>query len=171
MEPWLAWDGKDFTGMPVLIKAGGIVPMRTDYVDNAAQRPLSQLTLSVAAGADVLLHAASPAPASDTTDRQRASARRRFIRMVLQTLGESGEFRFDGADGHVFHHHMRRHDDACAHRVVRRMQQGDGAAIGVADKHRRPDAQLRQQGRQHLQGFMVHVIRQQPALATHILAR
>jgi hypothetical protein len=38
--------------MPVLLKAGGIVPMRTDYVDNAAQRPLSQLTLSLAAGAD-----------------------------------------------------------------------------------------------------------------------
>ena len=38
--------------MPVLVKAGGIVPARTDYVDNAAQRPLTQLTVNVAAGAD-----------------------------------------------------------------------------------------------------------------------
>ena len=38
--------------MPVLLKAGGILPTRTDYVDHAAQRPLTQLTLAVAAGAD-----------------------------------------------------------------------------------------------------------------------
>jgi hypothetical protein len=38
--------------MPVLIKAGGIMPTRTDYVDNAAQKPLNQLTVNVAAGAD-----------------------------------------------------------------------------------------------------------------------
>jgi alpha-glucosidase (family GH31 glycosyl hydrolase) len=38
--------------MPVLIKSGGIMPTRTDYVDNAAQRPLKQLTVNVAAGAD-----------------------------------------------------------------------------------------------------------------------
>ncbi|MGI5247499.1 ricin-type beta-trefoil lectin domain protein [Dactylosporangium sp. CA-139066] len=38
--------------MPVLIKAGGIMPERTDYVDYAAQRPLTQLTLDVTAGAD-----------------------------------------------------------------------------------------------------------------------
>ncbi|GAA2332456.1 ricin-type beta-trefoil lectin domain protein [Dactylosporangium salmoneum] len=38
--------------MPVLIKAGGIMPTRTDYVDYAAQRPLTQLTVNVTAGAD-----------------------------------------------------------------------------------------------------------------------
>jgi hypothetical protein len=38
--------------MPVLIKAGGILPTRTDYVDNQQQRPLTQVTLNVAAGAD-----------------------------------------------------------------------------------------------------------------------
>ncbi|GAA3287050.1 ricin-type beta-trefoil lectin domain protein [Dactylosporangium vinaceum] len=38
--------------MPVLVKSGGILPTRTDYVDNAAQRPLTQLTVNVAAGAD-----------------------------------------------------------------------------------------------------------------------
>jgi hypothetical protein len=37
--------------MPVLVKAGGIVPQRTNYVDNAAA-PLDQLTLNVTAGAD-----------------------------------------------------------------------------------------------------------------------
>src|SRR6185437_1695028 len=40
------------SAMPVLIKSGGIVPARTDYVQDAAQKPLTQLTLSVAAGAD-----------------------------------------------------------------------------------------------------------------------
>jgi hypothetical protein len=38
--------------LPVLIKSGGVVPTRTDYVDNQAQTPLTQLTLNVAAGAD-----------------------------------------------------------------------------------------------------------------------
>jgi hypothetical protein len=38
--------------MPVLIKAGGIMATRTDYVDNAAQRPLTQLTVNVTAGAN-----------------------------------------------------------------------------------------------------------------------
>jgi hypothetical protein len=38
--------------MPVLLKAGGILPTRTDYIDHVAQRPLNQLTLAVAAGAD-----------------------------------------------------------------------------------------------------------------------
>ncbi|MEU3460772.1 ricin-type beta-trefoil lectin domain protein [Streptomyces sp. NPDC006733] len=38
--------------MPVLIKAGGILPTRTDYVDHQAQRPLTQLTVNVAAGAN-----------------------------------------------------------------------------------------------------------------------
>ncbi|TVT19497.1 DUF5110 domain-containing protein [Amycolatopsis acidiphila] len=38
--------------MPVLVKAGGILPTRTDYVDNQQQRPLTQLTLTVGAGAD-----------------------------------------------------------------------------------------------------------------------
>jgi hypothetical protein len=38
--------------MPVLIKAGGIMPTRTDYVDNAGQKPLTQLTVNVTAGAN-----------------------------------------------------------------------------------------------------------------------
>ncbi len=38
--------------MPVLIKSGGVMPARTDYVDNAAQTPLTQLTVNVAAGAN-----------------------------------------------------------------------------------------------------------------------
>jgi len=38
--------------MPVLIKSGGILPTRTDYVDAATQKPLTQLTLTVAAGAN-----------------------------------------------------------------------------------------------------------------------
>jgi hypothetical protein len=37
--------------MPVLIKAGGIMPTRTDHTDNA-QPPLTQETVNVAAGAD-----------------------------------------------------------------------------------------------------------------------
>ncbi|HJP74342.1 MAG TPA: TIM-barrel domain-containing protein [Pseudonocardiaceae bacterium] len=39
------------TAMPVLIKSGGIMPTRTNYVDND-QQPLNQVTLNVAAGAD-----------------------------------------------------------------------------------------------------------------------
>jgi len=42
----------DLTRMPVLVRAGGIVPLRTDYVDHAGQRPLTQLTFAVAGGAD-----------------------------------------------------------------------------------------------------------------------
>jgi hypothetical protein len=38
--------------MPVLIKAGGILPTRTDYVQNQQQQPLTQLTLTVGAGAN-----------------------------------------------------------------------------------------------------------------------
>jgi Ricin-type beta-trefoil lectin domain/Domain of unknown function (DUF5110) len=62
---WTDWfTGTTYTGpatvtitaplsrMPVLVKAGGIVPIRTDYVDSAGQRPLTQLTVNVAAGAD-----------------------------------------------------------------------------------------------------------------------
>jgi hypothetical protein len=37
--------------MPVLIKAGGIMTTRTDYVDHATASPLTQLTVNVAAGA------------------------------------------------------------------------------------------------------------------------
>jgi hypothetical protein len=40
------------SAMPVLIKSGGILPTRTDYVDNQQQQPLTQLTVNVAAGAD-----------------------------------------------------------------------------------------------------------------------
>ncbi|MDT8915974.1 ricin-type beta-trefoil lectin domain protein [Amycolatopsis sp. PS_44_ISF1] len=39
------------TSMPVLVKSGGIVPTRTDYTQDQHQ-PLTQLTLSVGAGAD-----------------------------------------------------------------------------------------------------------------------
>jgi alpha-glucosidase (family GH31 glycosyl hydrolase) len=42
---------KPLSEMPVLVKAGGIVPLRTNYTDNAAA-PLDQVTLSVTAGAD-----------------------------------------------------------------------------------------------------------------------
>jgi len=38
--------------MPVLVRGGGIVPTRTDYVDYGTQRALGQVTLNVAAGAD-----------------------------------------------------------------------------------------------------------------------
>ena len=38
--------------MPVLIKSGGIMPTRTDYTQDAAKSALTQLTVSVAAGAD-----------------------------------------------------------------------------------------------------------------------
>ncbi|MGH3416935.1 MAG: ricin-type beta-trefoil lectin domain protein, partial [Actinocrinis sp.] len=38
--------------MPVLIKSGGIMPTRTDFTQDAAQSPLTQVTLSVAAGAN-----------------------------------------------------------------------------------------------------------------------
>ncbi len=38
--------------MPVLIRAGGIMTTRTDYVDHATAAPLNQLTVNVAAGAD-----------------------------------------------------------------------------------------------------------------------
>ena len=67
--------------MPVLVKAGGIVPLRTDYVDHAAQRPLSQLTLAVAAGADGQLAlyedaGEGPATASATTVVRWADATR-----------------------------------------------------------------------------------------------
>ena len=63
---------------------------------------------------------------------------------------------------------MRRHDDAGGDRVVGRMQQGDGAAVGMAQKQRLSDAQLAEQLWQHLKGFAVHVIGVQAALATHI---
>jgi hypothetical protein len=40
------------TAMPVLVKSGGVLPTRTDYVDNQQQRALTQLTLTVGAGAN-----------------------------------------------------------------------------------------------------------------------
>ena len=40
------------SAMPVLIRSGGIMTTRTNYVDNQQQQPLTQLTVSVAAGAD-----------------------------------------------------------------------------------------------------------------------
>jgi hypothetical protein len=56
--------GKTYTGpstatitdslsaMPVLIKSGGMLTTRTDYVDNQQESPLTQLTVTVPAGAD-----------------------------------------------------------------------------------------------------------------------
>jgi alpha-glucosidase (family GH31 glycosyl hydrolase) len=38
--------------MPILIKSGGIMTTRTNYVDNTVQNPLTQVTINVAAGAD-----------------------------------------------------------------------------------------------------------------------
>ncbi|MBY8882836.1 ricin-type beta-trefoil lectin domain protein [Actinacidiphila acidipaludis] len=38
--------------MPVFLKAGGILPTRTDYTDNQGQSPLTRLTVNVPAGAD-----------------------------------------------------------------------------------------------------------------------
>ncbi|MEY9936440.1 TIM-barrel domain-containing protein [Streptacidiphilus sp. MAP5-3] len=38
--------------MPVFLKAGAVMPQRTDYVDDNAQKPLDQVTLSIAAGGD-----------------------------------------------------------------------------------------------------------------------
>ncbi|MFC4031831.1 TIM-barrel domain-containing protein [Streptomyces polygonati] len=42
----------DLSTMPVLIRGGGILATRTDQVDNAAQRPLDQVTLDIGAGAN-----------------------------------------------------------------------------------------------------------------------
>jgi alpha-glucosidase (family GH31 glycosyl hydrolase) len=42
----------DWNAMPVFIKAGGIVPQRTDNVANDVQNPLDQVTLIVGAGGD-----------------------------------------------------------------------------------------------------------------------
>lgn len=56
--------GKTYTGpatasvtttldtMPVFIKASGIMPTRTNYVDNDVQNPLDQVTVDVATGSD-----------------------------------------------------------------------------------------------------------------------
>jgi hypothetical protein len=41
----------DWNSMPVFIKAGGIVPTRTDNVTNDVQNPLTKVTLNVAEGA------------------------------------------------------------------------------------------------------------------------
>jgi hypothetical protein len=81
---WTDWfTGTTYTGpatvtvtaplsrMPVLVKGGGIVPTRTDYVDNAGQRPATQLTVNVAAGADgsysLYQDAGEGAPTSSST--------------------------------------------------------------------------------------------------------
>jgi hypothetical protein len=42
----------DLDTMPVFLKAGGIVPTRTDDVTNDVQNPLTKVTLTVAGGAD-----------------------------------------------------------------------------------------------------------------------
>jgi alpha-glucosidase (family GH31 glycosyl hydrolase) len=42
----------DLSTMPVFIRSGGIMATRTDYVDNAGQKPLTQLTLDIGAGAN-----------------------------------------------------------------------------------------------------------------------
>jgi hypothetical protein len=38
--------------MPVFLRSGGVLPTRTDYVDSANAKPLDQVTLDVAVGAD-----------------------------------------------------------------------------------------------------------------------
>lgn len=40
----------DLSTMPVFLRAGGILPTRTDYVDHSDQKPLEQVTLDLAAG-------------------------------------------------------------------------------------------------------------------------
>ncbi|MEZ0068111.1 alpha-glucosidase (family GH31 glycosyl hydrolase) [Streptacidiphilus sp. MAP12-20] len=60
---WTDWfTGKTYTGpatvpittdlstMPVFLRSGGIVPTRSNYVDNTVQHPLDQVTLDVATG-------------------------------------------------------------------------------------------------------------------------
>jgi alpha-glucosidase (family GH31 glycosyl hydrolase) len=42
----------DWNSMPVFVKAGGIVPTRTDNVTNDVQNPLTKVTLNVTGGAD-----------------------------------------------------------------------------------------------------------------------
>ncbi|HEY3753652.1 MAG TPA: TIM-barrel domain-containing protein, partial [Pseudonocardiaceae bacterium] len=42
----------DWNSMPVFVKAGGIVPTRTDNVANDVQNPLTKVTLTVSGGAD-----------------------------------------------------------------------------------------------------------------------
>jgi hypothetical protein len=42
----------DWNSMPVFVKAGGIVPTRTDNVANDVQNPLTKVTLNVTGGAD-----------------------------------------------------------------------------------------------------------------------
>jgi Glycosyl hydrolases family 31/Carbohydrate binding module (family 35)/Domain of unknown function (DUF5110) len=42
----------DWNSMPVFVKAGGIVPTRTDDVANDVQNPLTKVTLNVTGGAD-----------------------------------------------------------------------------------------------------------------------
>ena len=42
----------DWDSMPVFVKAGGIVPLRTDNVSNDVQNPLTKVTLNVAEGAN-----------------------------------------------------------------------------------------------------------------------
>jgi alpha-glucosidase (family GH31 glycosyl hydrolase) len=42
----------DWNSMPVFVKAGGIVPTRTDNVTNDVQNPLNKVTLTVSTGAD-----------------------------------------------------------------------------------------------------------------------
>ncbi|MEV5711501.1 TIM-barrel domain-containing protein [Actinoallomurus sp. NPDC052274] len=42
----------DWNSMPVFVKAGGILPTRTDDVTNDVQNPLSKVTVNVAGGAD-----------------------------------------------------------------------------------------------------------------------
>jgi alpha-glucosidase (family GH31 glycosyl hydrolase) len=42
----------DWNAMPVFVKAGGILPTRTDNVPNDVQSPLTKVTVNVAGGAD-----------------------------------------------------------------------------------------------------------------------
>ena len=64
----------------------------------------------------------------------------------------------DGGDREVFHDHMRGHHDAGGHRVAAGVQQGDGAAVRMADEHRLADVQVGEQRGEHLPGLAVHVV-------------
>ncbi|MCP2257789.1 Glycosyl hydrolases family 31 [Streptoalloteichus tenebrarius] len=48
--PGTATVSADLSRMPVFLRAGGVLPTRSDYVDHSDQRPMTAVTLDVAAG-------------------------------------------------------------------------------------------------------------------------
>ncbi|WP_252778337.1 TIM-barrel domain-containing protein [Actinoallomurus rhizosphaericola] len=66
----------DWNAMPVFIKAGGILPTRTDNVSNDEQNPLTKVTVNVAGGTDSVFrlyeddgHSTDPNASATTTIR------------------------------------------------------------------------------------------------------